>query len=64
MPHESLERPCVDATARQGVAGGMPQHVAWIGKGSLAASPSRSMSFCAPSTDRGTLRSDKNTKSA
>jgi hypothetical protein len=26
MPHESLERPCVDATARQGVAGRVPQH--------------------------------------
>jgi hypothetical protein len=27
MAHEGLERPCIDSTARQGVASSMPQHV-------------------------------------
>src|SRR5215471_3469833 len=33
---------------------------AWIGNGSLAASPNRSMSFWAPSIDKGALRSLRN----
>src|SRR5262245_32842 len=35
---------------------------AWIGNGSMAASPSRSMSFWAPSIDKGALRSLRNRK--
>jgi hypothetical protein len=27
MPHEGLQRPCIDSTGRQGVASCMPQHV-------------------------------------
>ena len=27
MAHESLQRPCIDSTGRQGVASGVPQHV-------------------------------------
>jgi hypothetical protein len=27
MAHEGLERPCIDSTSRQGVAGSMAEHV-------------------------------------
>jgi hypothetical protein len=36
MPHEGLQRPCIDSTSRQGVAGGMPQHVGMNREGQIS----------------------------
>src|SRR5690349_2979083 len=36
MTHESLKRPCIDSTSRQGIAGSMPQHVSMDRKWQLS----------------------------